>query len=151
MLSSHLFVLQSSFHSESFFFISAVATSRTVSKTCEIDGVTFKKDMAVIIPIYTLHHDEKYWKDPEVFSPERFLPSNKEFIDPFTYMPFGQGPRNCVGMRFAQLEMKAVLARLLKNFRIERAPELQVPIRLKPRVLMGPADPVYIRLKKRNK
>ena len=107
--------------------------------------------MAVIIPIYTLHHDEKYWKDPEEFNPDRFLPGNKESIDPFTYMPFGQGPRNCIGMRFAQLEMKVVLVQLLKDFRIERAPELQVPLHVKPKFLMGPADPVYVRLRKHHK
>ena len=84
-------------------------TTRDVSETCEVDGITFKKSMAVIIPIYTLHHDENYWKDPEEFNPDRFLPGNKESIDRFTYMPFGQGPRNCIGMRFAQLEMKVVL------------------------------------------
>ena len=47
----------------------------------------------------------------------RFSPENKPNIDPFTYMPFGQGPRNCIGMRLAQLEAKIAFARVIQKFR----------------------------------
>ena len=107
--------------------------------------------MGVLIPIYTLHHDAKYWEDPEAFKPERFLPEAKDTIDPFAYMPFGQGPRNCIGMRFALLEIKLVLAQMLKEFRIEKTPDLHVPITLKQKNLRVPVDPISIRLKKRGK
>ena len=105
--------------------------------------------MSIVIPIYSLHHNDEYWEEPEAFKPERFLPGNRESINPFTYLPFGQGPRNCIGSRFALLELKAVLAKMVKDFQIERAPELHVPLEVKPITLLKPAEPVYVRLKKR--
>ena len=116
------------------------------TELCEVGGIQFRKGMGVWIPIWSLHHDEKYWDNAEEFRPERFMPGNKESIDPFTYMPFGQGPRNCVGMRFALLEIKLVLARLLKEFRIERAPELHIPLKLAVKQLYSPEEPVYVKI-----
>ena len=51
----------------------------------------------VQVPIWSLHHDPHHWPDPEAFIPDRFLPENKGDIHPFTHMPFGMGPRNCIG------------------------------------------------------
>jgi cytochrome P450 len=51
----------------------------------------------VFIPIYPLHHDPDYFPDPEKFDPERFSDENKGNIKPCTYLPFGSGPRNCIG------------------------------------------------------
>lgn len=49
------------------------------------------------VPIYAIHHDPQYFKDPETFNPERFSDDNKGDIRPFSFMPFGIGPRNCIG------------------------------------------------------
>lgn len=56
-----------------------------------------EKDVTVWVPVYSLHHDEKYFPNPDRFDPERFSDENKENIVPFTYLPFGAGPRNCIG------------------------------------------------------
>lgn len=67
------------------------------------DGVLsfqIRKGESFSIPIYGLHHDEKYFSDPYKFDPERFSPENKNNITPGTYLPFGSGPRNCIGMAF---------------------------------------------------
>lgn len=64
---------------------------------CELGGIKIKKDTFVTIPIYALHRHEKYWPKPEQFRPDRFL--NKE-PEPFTYLPFGEGSRQCIAMRF---------------------------------------------------
>lgn len=64
------------------------------------DGtLSFKmqKGDAISIPIYSFHHDEKYFSEPHRFVPERFSPENKSNIVPGTYLPFGTGPRNCIG------------------------------------------------------
>ncbi|KAL1509571.1 hypothetical protein ABEB36_004284 [Hypothenemus hampei] len=70
------------------------------------------------IPMFGLHKDSKYFPKPEVFDPERFSDENRDQINPYTYIPFGSGPRNCIGSRFAILESKALLYNLLLNFEI---------------------------------
>ncbi len=124
--------------------------SRKVTEACSVKNVPFKKGAAVFVPVYAMHHDEKYWPEPEAFKPERFLPENKESITPFTYMPFGDGPRNCVAMRFAYMEMKTVLVRVLQKYRLVRGPETSVPIKVKPRVVLAPAEPILVRVERRN-
>lgn len=57
--------------------------------------------MGITIPIMAIHHDSKYYSNPEKFDPERFSDVNKQNIKPCTYLPFGLGPRNCIGMYFA--------------------------------------------------
>ncbi|XP_046747878.1 cytochrome P450 9e2-like [Diprion similis] len=82
----------------------------------------------VWIPIFALHHDPHHFPDPEKFDPERFSPENKGSINPFAYMPFGVGPRNCPGNRFALMETKIVLCCLLRKFRICIGSKTQVPL-----------------------
>ncbi len=65
--------------------------------------------------IYLSHRDERYWDEPEEFRPARFGPES-ERVPPFTYIPFGGGPRVCIGATFAQIEAKVVLARILQEF-----------------------------------
>uniref|UniRef100_A0A6M2DZU0 Putative cytochrome n=1 Tax=Xenopsylla cheopis TaxID=163159 RepID=A0A6M2DZU0_XENCH len=67
-----------------------------------------KKGESIFLPIYNIHHDKKYYENPEKFDPYRFSEENKIKIKPFTYIPFGVGPRNCIGSRFALMEMKSV-------------------------------------------
>lgn len=57
-----------------------------------------KKGESIVIPIYNLHRDENYFPDPDKFDPYRFNEENKHKIKPFTYVPFGVGPRNCIGI-----------------------------------------------------
>ncbi|NWW83925.1 CP3AC protein, partial [Rhynochetos jubatus] len=89
---------------------------RVCKKTVEINGVTIPKDMVVMIPAYVLHRDPVYWPEPEEFRPERFSKERKESMDPYTFLAFGAGPRNCIGMRFALLTVKLAVVILLQNF-----------------------------------
>ncbi|KAL1509575.1 hypothetical protein ABEB36_004287 [Hypothenemus hampei] len=70
------------------------------------------------LPMFGLHRDPKYFPKPEVFDPERFSDENRDQIIPYSYIPFGVGPRNCIGSRFAILECKALIYNLLLNFEI---------------------------------
>ncbi|CAG2179868.1 unnamed protein product, partial [Oppiella nova] len=78
-------------------------------------GITIKKDQVVHVPIYAIHRDPEHFADPEVFRPERFLAENIAH-NPYTYLPFGAGPRNCLGMRLAQLEIKLALVNLVHRY-----------------------------------
>jgi len=80
------------------------------------DQLVIPKGAAVCVPVYAIQRHPDNYENPDTFDPERFL---KTSINPFTYMPFGYGPRNCIGMRFAMLEMKLVVANLVKKFCIE--------------------------------
>lgn len=60
---------------------------------------TIKKGTRLIIPNLSIHYDERYWKDPEVFDPQRFTAEEIAKRPNQCYMPFGEGPRNCIGMR----------------------------------------------------
>lgn len=63
-------------------------------------GLTLEKGSIVFIPVYGLHYDPDYFPDPYKFDPERFSEENKNNIKPNTYMPFGEGPRKCIGKLF---------------------------------------------------
>ena len=65
-----------------------------------------------------LMKDEKFYSQPEVFSPDNFSPEKKSERSPYAFLAFGQGPRNCVGMRFALLQVKTAIARLIFNYKI---------------------------------
>jgi cytochrome P450 family 6 len=68
-----------------------------VRYTFEETGFTLDKGVSVIVPISGLHYDPEYYPDPEKYDPERFSDENKKNINPYTYLPFGEGPRNCIG------------------------------------------------------
>ncbi|XP_060525303.1 cytochrome P450 4C1-like [Cylas formicarius] len=77
------------------------------------------KGTTVFIHVYDLHRTSSLWSDPEKFNPDRFLAENSSNRHPFAYIPFSAGPRNCIGQRFAILEIKSALCALLKKFKLE--------------------------------
>ncbi|CAM4460888.1 unnamed protein product [Leuciscus chuanchicus] len=127
----------------------AARFDRVCKKTVEINGVIIPKDTVVMIPTFALHRDPDYWSDPESFKPERFTKGNKETIDPYMYMPFGLGPRNCIGMRFAQVTMKLAIVEILQRFDVSVCAETKVPLELGLSGLLIPKDPIKLKLKPR--
>ncbi|NWH84308.1 CP3AL protein, partial [Aegithalos caudatus] len=119
---------------------------RTCKKDVEINGVTIPKGVVVTIPPYVLHRDPDYWPNPDEFRPERFSKENKESIDPYTYLPFGAGPRNCIGMRFALLTLKVAIASLLQRFTFQTCKDTQIPIKLSSVGLLTPEKPIILKL-----
>ncbi|KAK2565310.1 Lithocholate 6-beta-hydroxylase [Acropora cervicornis] len=99
---------------------------RDCNEGCTVKGVNIPKGMPIMIPVYAIHHDPKVWPEPEKFNPERFTEAEKGNRHPYTFMPFGYGPRNCVGMRFALLELKLTLVKLLKKYKLERTEKTAV-------------------------
>ncbi|GBP59925.1 Probable cytochrome P450 6a20 [Eumeta japonica] len=84
--------------------------------------VTIDKGVMVIVPEQALHTDEKYFKEPDKFIPERFSPDRIKDINKHVYLPFGEGPRVCIGERLGMMQSLAGLAALLHKFSVEPAP-----------------------------
>jgi len=90
---------------------------RQCNKPVTYNGMHISEGMVVSVSAYALHYSEEYYTDPETFDPDRWNSENKASLNPYAYMPFGMGPRNCIAMRFAQEELKLVLCSLVKEFR----------------------------------
>uniref|UniRef100_A0A8C4VVJ4 unspecific monooxygenase n=1 Tax=Gopherus evgoodei TaxID=1825980 RepID=A0A8C4VVJ4_9SAUR len=101
---------------------------RVCKKSIEINGVTIPKGTVAMIPAYVLHQDPEYWPEPEEFRPERFSKENRESTDPYIFLPFGAGPRNCIGMRFALLSLKVAMIVLLQRFSFRTCKDTSVRI-----------------------
>lgn len=92
--------------------------SRESSEEIQYYNETIPAKTLVHLHIFDIHRDPKYYPDPERFDPDRFLPENCEHRHPFAYIPFSAGPRNCIGQKFALLEIKSVLEHLLMAFKM---------------------------------
>lgn len=87
-----------------------------------------KEGDSVGFPIFAMHNDPALFPNPEKFDPERFSPERIHEIKPYSYFPFGHGPRNCIGNRFALMEAKIILFHFLSTFRIEKSSKTVDPI-----------------------
>jgi cytochrome P450 family 6 len=125
--------------------------STTTKYTFEETGFTLDKDVSILVPVAGLHFDPEYFPDPEKYDPERFSEENKNKILPYTFLPFGDGPRNCIGtitfnnirignfctrsllgQRFGLLVTKVALAYTVKDFAFERTAATAAPLGLDP-------------------
>lgn len=111
--------------------------------------ITLQKGDAISVPAGAIQRDPQYFSDPERFEPERFSEERKSEIKPFTYLPFGSGPRACIGSRFAVMELKAILFSLLTKFTFEVAATSTIPLVLAPTFDMQPKDGFNIHLRPR--
>ncbi len=92
--------------------------NRIAACDLEFQGFRIPAGSRVVYSIYLTHHDQRYWPDPERFDPERFSAEQSRSRPGYVFVPFGGGPRNCLGAAFAQVESKVVLARLLQQFEL---------------------------------
>ncbi|KAJ8965321.1 hypothetical protein NQ314_004215 [Rhamnusium bicolor] len=111
--------------------------------------VQLEKGTVLWIPTFALHRDPKFYPNPEHFDPERFSDENKVNIKPYTYLPFGGGPRNCIGSRFALLETKVVFFYILQHFEFVPVEKTQIPLEMcKKNFSMTAADGFWLGLKR---
>lgn len=96
--------------------------SRMCAQDVEAGGLAVKAGTFVFIPIYAIHRHRLLWQDPDVFDPDRFSPERSAGRHRFAYLPFGAGPRVCIGQAFAQTETVAILATLVRGARLEPDP-----------------------------
>jgi cytochrome P450 len=90
----------------------------------------------VIVFVYGVHHSLRYWDDPESFDPDRFNKANEKPHTPFTYLPFGGGPRGCIGGNYAMLQILMILSVLLRKYDLQLAPGQTIEAR--PMVILRP-------------
>jgi cytochrome P450 len=109
----------------------------------EIGGYRIPAGSTVAMNQIVVHHDPRFFEDPEAFVPDRWTPDFEEDLPRFAYFPFGGGPRRCIGERFAMLEATLVVARIAQQYRFELLSKRELT--LKPSVTTRPEDPVLVR------
>lgn len=98
------------------------------------DGLTchLEPGHRVFISIFGLHNDSKYWPDSGVFDPERFTPENQADRNKFVFIPFGEGPRMCIGMRLGLMLVKLATVSLITKYSIEHSQKTRLPLEMDP-------------------
>jgi len=105
---------------------------------------------ALVFPVYALHHNPEYFPNPDKFDPKRFSDENKDNILPYTYLPFGHGPRKCIGNRFVLMETKILIAHLLQKFTLKTTEKTVEPVIYnKKEFTLQPVGGFWIGLEKR--
>ncbi len=115
----------------------APVLTRVATEDITLGGFEIAKDTLIVIPVYATHRHRALWEDPDRFDPDRFLPEHEAGRPRAQFMPFGYGPRTCIGSAFAMIEATAILATLVRGARFEwdglHAPEPQARVTLRPR------------------
>jgi cytochrome P450 len=101
-------------------------------------GFDIPRGSTVIVFVYGAHHAPRYWEDPERFDPERFARANEKLQTPFTYLPFGAGPRGCIGGNYAMLQILMILSVLLRKYDFQLSPGQTIEAR--PMVILRPKN-----------
>eukprot|EP00106_Octopus_bimaculoides_P002302 XP_014769744.1 PREDICTED: cytochrome P450 3A43-like [Octopus bimaculoides] len=127
----------------------ATALDRQCKNTCTINGVKIPEGITVKIGVYALHYNPKYWPEPEKFIPERFSEKGKSEQTPFTYLPFGGGPRICLGMRLAKLEFKIAVVQVIRKFKILPTEKTEDPLVLSDNLFLTAKNGVWGKFERR--
>ena len=91
-----------------------------------------------------LHRNPSYWPDPYKFDPERFNPNKEQTYPTFAYLPFGGGPRKCIGKGLALLEAKMILVAILEDKHFKRTNDTEVPLELSVGITMSPKNGIKL-------
>ncbi|XP_076750387.1 putative cytochrome P450 6a14 [Xylocopa sonorina] len=112
--------------------------------------VSIPKGQPVFCPLFAIHRDPEIYPNPDVFDPERFNEDNAKTRHPMHFLPFGDGPRNCIGARFAKIQSKVALIKVLNNFKVEVCEKTckDYIIDKKALFLLQPSHGVYVKLTK---
>ncbi|XP_072761683.1 cytochrome P450 4C1-like [Anoplolepis gracilipes] len=117
---------------------------RNPTEDVKLQSYVVPTGTTLFLNIMAVHRDPNFWPNPEVFDPDRFLPEKIQNRHPYSYIPFSAGPRNCIGQKFALLELKAIIASLLHNFYLEPVDDMK-NMQLKTDLLLCPSRTVYMK------
>ncbi|HVO45405.1 MAG TPA: cytochrome P450 [Steroidobacteraceae bacterium] len=121
--------------------------SRRTIEADVLGGYEVPAGCDVLLPLYLLHRHPRFWKDPDVFWPERFAPEHEAERPRFAYMPFAAGPRHCIGETFALYEMLMHLYKMARRFRLVHVPDR--PLELEAQINLRTRHPLFMRLERR--
>jgi cytochrome P450 len=96
----------------------------------------------VVVFVYGVHHSARLWHDPERFDPERFTKANEKLRAPCTWLPFGAGPRGCIGGNYAMLQILMILSVLLSKYELQLSPGQTIEPR--PMVILRPKNGILM-------
>ena len=113
----------------------------------DIGGYRLPKGSIVFLIPFVVHRRPKLWPDPNRFDPERFTPEREAERPRFAYIPFGGGPRGCIGNQFAMLEAQLIVATIAQRYRLELVPKQE--IRAEPLITLRPAPAIRAFVRKR--
>ena len=114
----------------------------------EVDGIKIKKGIPISCLIYSMHRHPDFWENPNDFDPERFSSENKKKHVPFSYIPFGGGPRLCIGNNFAMMEMQLIIAMIFNKYSFELIQD-KGSIDIQPMITLRPKNGIVVKIKKR--
>jgi cytochrome P450 len=118
---------------------------RQALNDCEVGGYKIPRGAAMNVFPFVIQRDERFFPDPLKYEPERFSAENEHSIYPFSWFPFGAGPRACIGREFALLEMQLILTMVTQRFKLEFAPG-QGPVELNPITSLEPKGGIRVSL-----
>lgn len=110
--------------------------------------IVIPKGVRVIISNYAIHHDPTIYPNPEVFNPDRFADDEVKKRHSMSFLPFGEGPRNCIGLRFGLMQARIGLAKTLLNFKFVLSPNTK-PLQFDPKnSLLKSKHPIFLNLER---
>lgn len=123
------------------------SVARQAREATQLGDYPIGKYATAVIPIWTVHHDERWYPNPWSFEPERWLDDRVDAVPRYTYLPFGGGPRICIGNSFAMMEAQLILVSILQQFKLTHVEGHQVVP--EPLVTLRPKYGMKMRLEKR--
>lgn len=121
---------------------------RRVTEEFEVEGYKIPEGTMALVSIWGCSRDERYFPNPEHFDPDRWLPENSKNRHAYAHIPFSAGPRNCIGQKFAQLEEKAMLSMMIRNFKFKSADSRDAVYTI-PEIIARPYPGIRLLLEKR--
>jgi cytochrome P450 len=121
--------------------------SRVATKDLKLREFDVPKGTIVNIFTYVTHRHPDWWENPDTFDPERFTPEREKAIPRYAYLPFGGGPRVCMGVSFAMMEARLILATLAQQYRLSLVPGM--PVKPDAKITLRPKPGLSMRVERR--
>ncbi|GAB1860793.1 Cytochrome P450 4C1 [Camponotus japonicus] len=124
-------------------FPSVPLITRKLAEDVKMGDYILPKGITVLLAIFLLHLNPEVWSDPKKFDPDRFLPENSKYRNPYAYIPFSAGPRNCIGQKFALLEEKTMLTAILRKWRVKSVKQPDA-VEYEGTLILRPCEDIFI-------